>query len=285
MRCMARRLVIPLLVALARQGFAQTTDSVVVEERVMLTPELTAADARRRAIEGALAEGVRRVAGVRVQSSALSVLDERGDAIRGEAIRGGYVSVVQLDAAGRAVDYRVLDEGWQTITHPELGSQVYFRARLLVVVERESGAPDPSFSADAALNAPLYFVRGEKPPANDEIVATIRSSRNAWLTIFAIADDSAQRLAPNEYVRRVSITAESPVEFPDSEWRQRGLRLRASLPPGRQGRRELLMVIATRDQVTPPAARLSVMDVQRWLVRIPAERRAIAFVAYEVRRQ
>jgi hypothetical protein len=274
------RLAVALFLAVARPGSAQTTDSVTVEERVLLTADLTAADARRRAIEGALAEGVRRVAGVRVQSSALSVLDERG-----EAIRGGYVSVVQLDATGRAVDYRVLEEGWQTITHPELGSQVYFRARLLVFVERESGVPDPSFSADASVNAPLYFVRSERPPANDEIVVTIRSSRSAWLTIFAIADDSAQRVAPNEYVRGVSVSADAAVEFPDSEWRQRGLRLRASLPPGRPGRRELLMVIATRDQVTPPAARLSVMDVQRWLVRIPADRRAIAFAAYEVRRQ
>ncbi|MFN8581795.1 MAG: hypothetical protein U0163_12565 [Gemmatimonadaceae bacterium] len=37
-----------------------------------------------------------------------------------------FVSVVQLDARGRVVDYRVLDEEWVTTKHPELGPQVYF---------------------------------------------------------------------------------------------------------------------------------------------------------------
>jgi hypothetical protein len=116
-------------------------------------------------------------------------------------------------------------------------------------------------------------------------VATVRSTRAAHLTIFVIADDSAQRLAPNDYVSSLPVSPGSAVEFPDAEWRARGLRMRATLPTGRAGRRELLMVVATRSPVPPPGARLSVLEVQRWLVRIPLEQRAIAFAPYEVRRR
>ena len=66
---------------------AQRIDSVTVEQRVLMTPELTPAEARRRAIDGALAEAVRRAAGVRVQSSALSTLDD---------VPGGAKSVSDL---------------------------------------------------------------------------------------------------------------------------------------------------------------------------------------------
>ncbi|MEO7512396.1 MAG: hypothetical protein ABIZ91_11615, partial [Gemmatimonadaceae bacterium] len=45
-------------------------DTVTVEQRVLMSPDVTPAQARRRALENALADAVRQVAGVRVQSSA-----------------------------------------------------------------------------------------------------------------------------------------------------------------------------------------------------------------------
>ena len=258
----------------------QRIDTVTVEQRVLMSPDLTPAEARRRALDNALADAVRQVAGVRVQSSSLSILDEHGS-----AIRDGYSSVVQLDAAARATDYRVLGEEWESVRHPQIGLQLYLRTRTWVVVEREHGSPDPAFSVEVTLNATLFTARGGQASASDEVIAAVRASQDAFLTLFVIADDSAERIFPNEYVPRVGITADSRIELPDPDWRARGVRLRASLPEGRAARRELLMVVATRTAIPPPPSmRLSIMGVQRWLVRIPADQRAVGFAAYEVRR-
>lgn len=263
---------------------AQGIDSVTVEQRVLMTPDLTAADARRRAIDGALAEAVRRVAGVRVQSSALSTVTEQGGVARDGAVRGGYSSVIQLDAAARAVDYRVIDEDWETRRAAGMDPQLYLRLRLTAVIERERGSVDPAFRVDLALNAPRFDVRGKNAADNDELIALVSVTQPAQLVLFTIADDSAQRLFPNEYVQAVQVEGATQAELPDPEWRARGLRLRATLPPGRAERQEILMAVALRAPHALPASQLSLLDLQRWLVRIPLGERAIAVVPYDVRR-
>lgn len=263
---------------------AQGVDSVTVEQRVLMTPDLTAADARRRAIDGALAEAVRRVAGVHVQSSALSTITEQSGMVRDGAVRGGYSSVIQLDAAARAVDYRVIGEDWETRRAAGMDPQLYLRLRLTAVIERERGNADPAFRIDLALNAPRFDVRGTTASGNDELIALVSVTKPAQLVLFTIADDSAQRLFPNAYVQTVHLEGATQAELPDPEWRARGLRLRATLPAGRTERQEILMAVALRAAIALPAAELSLLDLQRWLVRIPLGDRAIAVVPYDVRR-
>ncbi len=261
-----------------RPPLSRRVDTLTVEQRVFMSPDLTPTQARRRALDNALADAVRQVAGVRVQSTVLRLQDEQG-ATR----RDGYSSVVQLDAAARATDYRVLSEEWQTIRHPELGSQLYLRTTTWVTVEREEGVPDAGFIVDVTLNATRFVVRTGPTSNADEVVATVRSTREAFLTLFVIADDSAERLFPNSYLPQVSVTDDGPLDIPTPDWRARGLRLRASLPDGRPERKELLMVVATRGFIAPPSSSsLTVMEVQRWLVRIPMDLRAVAFVGYDV---
>jgi hypothetical protein len=268
------------LVAMLDAGAQVSVDTVTVEQRVLLTRDLTAADARRRAIEGALAEAVRQRLGVRVQASAMNVTEERD-----RAVRDSWVSVVQLDAAGRAVDYRVLDEEWVTTRHPELGSQVYLRLTVLATLARESGNSDPAFHAGVTVEQAVYHDRGGPASRNDEVVARLTATRDASITLIGIADDSATVLAPNEYVGAPRVAAGDSVEFPPREWRERGLRLRVTLPRGRDARRELFMVVATKSPVRPPFKSATVLELQRWLVTLPLEQRAIGFAAYEVRRQ
>lgn len=257
---------------------AQGADTVTVEHRLLMTPDLTPAEARRRAIDAALAEGVRRVAGVRVQSSALSTMDERA-----ARLDAHYSSVIALEAAARAVDYQVTQEEWET-RRLDGTSQLYLHLTLRAVIERERGTPDAAFALELSLNAPRYEVRADAASRNDEIVATVRTSRAAHLHLFTIAGDSVLRLFPNAYLPDVTADSGAFVELPDPDWRDRGLRLRATLPPGVDERRELLLVVATRTPVAPPPLSLSLMALQRWLVRIPLDERALAFAPYDVRR-
>ena len=263
-------------------------DTVTVTQRVLVTGDMTPAEAKRQAVEKALAEAVRRIAGVRVQAAQLGVDEDRGG-----RTRDSFLSVVQLDAAGRATDYRVIDDRFVTERHAALGAQVYYELRALVTVAREAGAPDPGFSVAVTLNDALFFDTGAGLEGNDELIATITPSRDAWLTVFDITGDSAQLLLPNALMSETRALGGRPFELPSREWRDRGVHFRASLPAQERARRELLVVVATRDRVAFPTEKssdaaappISLMAIQRWLVTIPLEQRAIAFAAYEVRRK
>jgi hypothetical protein len=274
----------------AQSAAGVARDTVTVTQRVLVAGDITPADAKRQAIEKALAEAVRRVAGVRVQSAQLGVDEDRQG-----RVRDSFLSVVQLDAAGRATDYRILDERFTTERHPSLGSQLYIELRALVTVAREQGMPDPGFTVAVSLNDALFFDTGASLEGNDELIATITASRSAWITVFGITGDSAQVLLPNAYMTDHHAMAGVGMELPSREWRDRGVHFRASLPPQEQARRELVMVVATETPVTfplpartsaaEPTPAFSLMAIQRWLVTIPLDQRAIAFAAYEVRRK
>jgi hypothetical protein len=271
------------LVGLATRATAQVgsvaTDTVTVEYRALMTPDATQSDVRRRAIEGALAESVRRVAGVHVQSGTLFIKEER----QGE-VRDDFVSVVQLEARGRVVDYEVLEEDWVNTRHPELGAQLYLRVRVRAAVAHEVGQSDATFRLSISVNAPSLKVRSQRPAENDEMIVTATSSNEAALTLVSIADDSVVVLFPNSYITQTPVRAGQPTLFPSPDWRERGLRLRASLPAGRSMRREVVMAIAVRGEAIPFSGQTT-MELQRWLVGIPLERRAIATAVVDVRRQ
>jgi len=281
-----------LLCAMTHRASGQARplgDTVTVTQRVLVAGDLTPGEAKRQAVEKALAEAVRRIAGVRVQAAQLGVDEDRGG-----RTRDSFLSVVQLDAAGRATDYRVLDERFVTERHAALGAQVYYELRALVTVARETGAADPGFSVVVTLNDALFFDTGAGLEGNDELIATIAPSRDAWLTVFDVTGDSAQLLLPNALMSDTRALGGRPFELPSREWRDRGVHFRASLPPQEKSRRELLVVVATRDRVVFPTGKsadaaapppISLMAIQRWLVTIPLEQRAIAFAAYEVTRK
>ncbi|MGQ0648332.1 MAG: hypothetical protein ACT4P7_12250 [Gemmatimonadaceae bacterium] len=264
---------------LTKIGSAQGGETVLIEQRILLQDRLTPRDAKRRALEEAMAEAVRRVAGVRVRSSAVSTTSEDRD-----STRSTYRSIVQLDAAGRAVDARVLDEAWETTRAPEIGEQLYYRATFAITVEREIGSPDPTFSVDVQLPQAEYRARSGDPRHNDELVASVTVSHAARVLVFSIVDDSVTALIPNEFVRSVDAAAAIRMELPDPMWRARGLRFRAALPAGVERQEELLAVVALRTATTDPPNRMSLLDFQRWLVRIPAGGQAVGFAAYGVRR-
>lgn len=264
-------------------------DTVTVTQRVLVAGEMTPADAKRQAVEKALAEAVRRIAGVRVQAAQLGVDEDRGG-----RTRDSFLSVVQLDAAGRATDYRVLDDRFVTERHAALGAQVYYELRALVTVAREIGSADPGFSVAVTLNDALFFDGGAGLEGNDELIVSITPSQDAWLTVFGVTGDSAQLLLPNALMSERRALGGRPFELPSREWRDRGVHFRASLPPQETARRELLVVIATKSPVTFPTAKpldagappaIPLMAIQRWLVTIPLEQRAVAFAAYEVRKK
>ncbi len=278
-----------LLVVLASNAGAQGSEWVDVESRALLAGGRSAEDTKRDALYGALAEAVRRVAGVTVQGSSVAVRSDSAGRVVDH-----YVEAVRLDAAGRALEWRVLHEGWRTTTARTIGTQVYYELSLRVRVEREHGTADPGFTVALVANAERYEVHGTVPSANDEVVLTVTSTVAAVLTIVSIVDDSVFILAPNAVMPDVRAIARLPTEVPDATLRGSGLRFRVSLPDGISRRLELLAVVATRRPVPLPAypgtgtapdtGVLTLADFNAWLVGIPRDERAVAQVPVEVRR-
>ena len=61
-------------------------------------------------------------------------------------------------------------------------------------------------------------------PTSDEVVALIRTTRDAYLTLFCVTEDSVQVLLPNALVTDNFAGAEKLVEFPPPGWRARSKR-------------------------------------------------------------
>ncbi len=274
--------------------------TVTVTQRVLVEGDVTRAGAKRRAIELALADAVRQAFGVRVQGAQFQTAGEDSGGVGDR-----YLSVVQLDAAGRAVDYRVEREGFVPVRHPALGEQLYYEVELTAQVARERGQRDTGFTLDLTLASPVVLVAEDGAAARsgaartnvslpNELVASLTSSRDAWLTVLRVFGDSVTQLLPNARVVQPDTRAGVATALPSAAWRERGLHFRPTLPEGVARRDELLVVIATRSPITflPPRAggpgvtapSGSLLELQRWLVTVPLEDRAMSVAPYEVRR-
>ncbi len=265
-----------LLVGLA--GPALGAQTVVVEQRVLMSDARTPAMARRQAREDAMAEAVRQVAGVRVRSTAIATTTESP-----RALASDYRSVVQLDAAGRAVDVRLVREAWEPVALAGTGEQLYYRASFAVTVQRETGEPDAGFQLQLSLPRSGLVASSAHLRDNDELVAVVQSTRDTRVFLFSLDGDSLITLVPNAYVAQVELRAGESAEVPEPTWRARGLRFRVTRDLARAERDELLVAVAVTGATVPPPQQGTLLDLQRWLVTVPVGQRAMAFAPYSVR--
>ncbi|MDQ8154799.1 MAG: DUF4384 domain-containing protein [Gemmatimonadota bacterium] len=269
-------IVVLSLSAVATVLGAQGADvqAVVIAQRVRLEGTMTRKDAERAAVENAMAEAVRRVAGVRVSGTQLVVSSDSAGQIGSR-----YSSSVRLDADGHVVGWTVERGRWITEKRSRKQSDLVYDASVRVLVARNSGRADEGFRLVMRDRGPDRLrVRGVPLAANDEAIVAVTATRDAYLTVVAISGDSVSRLVPNQVVRDARLEAGVESEWPSAEWRERGLHFRVSLPAGVNARTEVLAAIATLEPVPWPAAQGTVplTEFNRWLVAIPAARRAVA---------
>lgn len=289
LRAFVTLIMIDLLIALLpRIAHPQAPTWVEVERRVSLTDGRTADDVRQLALRDALAEAVRRVAGVRVQGMQSSV---SGDSAGTRIDR--YQQVVRLDVSGRATRWETVREEWRT-DKSATAAQPYLVLTLRVLVTPEVGTADAAFTVSLGAKATRLDVRSAIPAENDEIIATLRASTEAYIILVSVAGDSVFVLAPNVVTPSVVAGPSGSIEVPDAATRHLGVHLRVTLPAGVRGRTESLVAVATRTRVPPPgipgagAARdtgtLTLSEFNQWLVGIPLDQRALAELPIEVRR-
>lgn len=277
-----------LLCSLAGTARAQGT-WVEVERYEPLVGSRSSDDVKRDALYGAIAEAVRRVAGVRVQGTEFSSrTDSAGRVV------DHYAEAVRLDAAGRATGWTVVKEEWSAAKPGTKGAAVVYHLMVRVRVEREAGTADAGFTVRVQPNSDRLRVRGADLKGNDELVARITATKRATLTVVIIVDDSVFVLAPSAYVEAPEAAPGATVEVPDAASREAGIRFRAALPAGVASRSELLAVVATLRPVPLMSGAgngqgrdtgvLTLGEFNKWLVGIPLDQRAVAQVAIEVQK-
>ena len=272
----------------AREARAQAPTWVEVERRVSLTDGRTAAEVKAIALQEALAEAVRRVAGVRISGTQSAVT---GDSAGTRIDR--FEQAVRLDVSGRATRWETVREEWRSARSGESAPPMLVLT-MRVQVTPEVGQRDAGFGVTLGARSTRLMVRGESPAANDEIIATVRTTVDAFITLVSVAGDSVFVLAPNAVTPRVAAAPRETIEIPDAESRRIGLHLRVTLPSGVRGREERLVAVATRSPVTPPGVAgvgeardtgvLSLEGFNQWLVGIPLGERSLAEMPIEVRR-
>ncbi|NBS60216.1 MAG: hypothetical protein EBS65_24880, partial [Betaproteobacteria bacterium] len=235
-----------LVVLAPRVGYAQASTWVEVERRVSLTDGRTASEMKAIAVQEALAEAVRRVAGVRVQGTQSAT---SGDSAGTRIDR--FEQAVRLDLSGRATRWEIVREEWQSAKN-SVGAPPVLVLTLRVQVTPEIGQSDAGFGVTLGARTTRLIVRGETPAANDEIIATVRSTTEAYITLVSIAGDSVFVLTPNVVTPSVVAGPSGTIEIPDAETRRLGLHLRVTLPTGVTVRGERLLAVATRTRVTAP---------------------------------
>lgn len=276
-RALLARAAVAALAALAAAGVgaqAPATETVAVTQRVRLEGTVTKADAERAALEAAMAEAVRRVAGVRVTGSETMMTSDSAGAVSSR-----YLASVRLDAQGHVLGWVVERARWVTSKGPRGARDLVYEATYRVTVGRDAGRADAGFRLTLRSNRDRFGVHGASASGNDEVVVALTATRDAHLVVASISGDSARRLVPNQVIASARLVAGESSEWPSAEWRDRGLHFRVGLPDGVGQRTEVLAAVATAEPVPWPRAdggAVSLTEFNRWLVGIPADRRAVA---------
>jgi len=264
-------------------GFIFSQDLVRAVGECLLSPDMTLERARKIALDEARAEAIRQVAGVKVQSEILRIESER----RGNLQRDYYELFSSLNTSvsfGRIVEERIIQD---TIVFENVDGRRYFvyRVEIEARVVKEDDF-DPGFWIDLELNRDTYR-------DGEEIVLYIEPSKDCYVTIFNVLyNDSVIVIMPNRYVGELYLKGGQRYRFPPEG---AGYKLVASLG-GYERLVESILVIGTRDRYEFSGVRFeeysvfgfiptykgAVVELMKWLSRIPGQRRASASRTYEI---
>ena len=269
-------LAVPQVRRLSKPGWVEVAVQVVAADSE------APSDARARSMALARQAAVEFVAGVQVRSGQISYQQLRGS---------DASSLVQTLTASRA-DALVLDEQIVSSRMTPLDEGGYrvatvMRARVL---DRD-GASDRGFRVQLDLGRER-FLEGE------EVSLKVRSTRDARFYVLGITAEGAAVLLPNRHLPDTRGGAGEWLHFPDSDLRERGVRLTAQVPEGEKSATEALVVVALRggrtlDGLLPAGGRIFrasdsqgagqlLAEMLSPLMELPADEWSFDQVVYEV---
>jgi hypothetical protein len=297
-RMISRALLLGMaLVAGVRALTAQTPGPGIevprAEGRATFTEEMSLKDIRAKALTQALQSAVGEALGRR-----LTAMTEVRTYEDSAGVSETFAEIVREAAQGIVTSHAILEETWEN-GQPFTPGATY-RVVVRATVRRDPGSAPPGFRFAVKANQSRFYDRGT-PESSDELILSVDSDEEVYLTVFLVSTDSVEVLFPNMFMPRVRVRAGQKTELPSLAQRQQGgIHLRTMLPEGGARRQERLVVVATKryvpyvgvaerrvteDAGEVPLIRATLDALLDWLLDIPASERALGDVAYEIVRE
>ena len=220
-------------------------------------------EARREAEDNACREAIEHFSGVQVSSSSSYVL---GESERMDVDK--YSQIINSVSAGLILKKIPLMEP------SVIPNTTDMEVKLKVKVGKQKGKSDPKFKLRSSLDRE-YYKHGE------EMTISVTPSIDCYLNILNFSsNDSVYILFPNTLLENNFVKASEKFLLPSEEHRERGIRFRVGLLPGKEEDLEMIKILATKENI-PFTALSSIstigtyestaIDIIGWIMDIPRD--------------
>ncbi len=276
--------------------FAQDGEWVEAEG-AFFGANITPAEGKKRAIEDARSEAIKKSVGVRVNQETFGVNFEKLDFKNQNKNNSdeSFLITSRSSSSGVILDEEIISEN---IEIDNVSKFPIYHVKLKALVKREEGFIDPDFKIELGLNRNVFYDRGTLE-SNDQIEVYIQTTQECYIYLFCrTEEDELIILFPNERIKSNLILETGDKEQFMRVMKNAGLNLALGLPPGKEVTSESLYLIATKDRIDFKSLNLTsygefqgirnyktaMLDIMNWLVQIPLNRRTSALVSYEIRK-
>ena len=233
---------------------------------------LTLEQATRKAQDNACREAIEHFSGVQVSSSSSYVM---GESERMDIDK--YSQIINSVSAGLILEKMPL------IKPRIIPGSTDIEVKLKVKVGQQKGKHDPKFKLRSSLDRE-YYKHGE------EMTISVTPSMDCYLNILNFSsNDSVYILFPNTLLKNNFIRSGQTFLLPSEENRERGIRFRVGLLPGKEEDLEMIKILATKENI-PFTALSSIStigtyestatDIIGWIMDIPRDKMTESTLQY-----
>ena len=204
-------------------------------------------------------------------------------------LSGGIAAAIPY---GEVAEKKILEQGVvKTAGSGSSKQDRRFRVRMNAGVARRTGAKDPTFHLNAAINQSLF-------KDGQELEIYLQPTKDCYLAIFNILENQKViRLLPNRLSQKNFISMNESFAFPTSKDRKKGIKLVLHLPENKTNATESIYILALTHPFKLKSIKVQegifgvfdgktviMKDLIHEVVGIPLESRAEALMQYDIRK-
>jgi hypothetical protein len=254
--------------------------------------EVTPEDGWRRALQDAEANAIRDALGVTVSGHTFQLTSESMKGDKPTDYLSTFSELNTTTTSGRIIAEQIIDSTLSTE-----GNIPVYSVRIRATVAKDKGETDPAFQVEIHLNKDVYYDRGNID-RNDQVNFAITASEDCYLYIFDImANDSVMLIMPNVYFKDNFYSSAEGQEGFDRKFAKLPYDLKVGLPPRKDLTTEMIYVVALKKKIDfhssnmtekssgiLPTYQSAILDLQKWLVRIPRDLRTTASAPFTIKK-
>ncbi len=270
---------------------AQADSLSLVSTGHCYSTEVTPEEGWRRALQDAESNAIRTALGITVSGNTFQLTSESMKGDKPTDYLSTFSELNTTTTSGRIIAEQIIDSSLTTE-----GNLPVYAIKIRATVAKDKGEPDPGFQAEIHLDKDVYYDRGDID-RNDAVAFSISATMDCYLYIFDImANDSVMLIMPNVYFKDNFYSAAEGKEGFDKKLAKLPYDLRVGLPPKKELTTEMIYVVALKKKIDfhssnmteessgiLPTYQSAILDMQKWLVRIPQDLRTTASAPFTIK--